>query len=115
MAVERVDDRRDVVDVVLAIGVERDDARGPATDREVDAGLERGALAQVDRVAEDDGATGACLLAGAVTRAIVDDDDRPARLDDGRDDTLDDAASFPPRSRSRCPAVHRETLHRTRR
>jgi len=60
---------------MLPIGVESDDKVGALSQRKRNAGLQRRALAQVDRMS-DDGC--ACLhgqIGGGVGRAVVDDDD----------------------------------------
>ena len=74
---------------VLAIGIERDEvARIGALQHVADAGLQSGALPQVDGVAHDDGSRCLGLRRGAVLRAVIDDDD----MGEGPAGLLDDAA-----------------------
>ena len=50
----RLDHDLDVVDLVLAVGVEGDDVAHPrVAEGELEAGLQRGALTEVERVAHD--------------------------------------------------------------
>ena len=59
---------------------------GPLRQRVVDAGLQRGALAEIERMLDDVGAGGAGDIGGVIPGAVVDHDDGVARaLDVGHD------------------------------
>ena len=62
---------------MLAVGVERDDDVGALLQRVVDAGLQRGALAEIDRMAHHGGSRGGPVRR-AVGRAVVDHHDMVA-------------------------------------
>ncbi len=59
---------------VLAVGVERDHDLGPGVDHQPVAGAQRRTAAAVDHVAGDDRAVLGGDVAGAVARAVVDDE-----------------------------------------
>lgn len=61
---------------MLAVGVERDERIRTLLQDVVDAGLQRGALAEVDRMPKDDRVCEQRDLAGAVGGAVIDHDDR---------------------------------------
>src|SRR5882724_1015184 len=61
---------------MLAVGVERDERIRTLLEGVVDAGLQRGALSEVDRMPDDDRACEQRDVAGAVAGAVIDHDDR---------------------------------------
>ena len=71
---------------MLAIGVEGDDHFRPLRQRVVDPGLQRRALAEVERMLDDDSPGHARRLRGRVARAVVHHDCGMARAPDIRDD-----------------------------
>ena len=60
---ERLEERRDLVGVVLPVGVERDDGVGACIEGVAEPGAQGGALAGVGDLAEDGGAGGLGLAA----------------------------------------------------
>ena len=85
---ERRDEARDLVRVVLPVGVEREDRVVPLVEREAEPGPERGALALVGHLADDPAPAASAFAAGVVRRAVVDDEAREVaerRLDDRAD------------------------------
>jgi hypothetical protein len=74
---------------VLAIGVERDHCVGPLAERIVDAGLQRCALTEVERMPENRSAGRKCTVGGVVVRAVVHDHDPIAGARDLGDNARD--------------------------
>ena len=73
---DRREQRRDGRGGMLAVGVERDERIRTPLEGVVDAGLQRGALSEVDRMPDDDRACEQRDVAGAVAGAVIDHDDR---------------------------------------
>ena len=67
---------------MLAVGIERDDHLGLLRQRVVDASLQRGALAEIERMADDRGARRVRRVGSRVARTVVDHDDGIARPSD---------------------------------
>ncbi len=99
---------------MLTVGIEGDDALGTLHQRVIDPGLQRGALAEVEGMGDDRGASRARVVGGRVARTIIDHNDRVTRAPDlehdagnyrpfvvGRDDHKD------VRSRDRIHRFHR--------
>ncbi len=61
-AEDRSEEGGDVLDAMLAVGIEGDDELGPALESEFDAGLQGRSLAAVDGVSQDVGRVGSCVL-----------------------------------------------------
>ena len=73
--VQRGDQPRDIRGPVLAVGIERHDDVGAVPQRQGDAGLQRGALPEIDRMTDDRRAGSGRGIAGPVARTVVDHDD----------------------------------------
>ena len=80
------EERRDLVRVVLAVGVEGDDRLGSGVEGVPEAATQGRALAGVGDLAQDGRPGGLGDRGGVVGRAVVDDDDRqvPERRRDHR-------------------------------
>ena len=80
-----INQRRDVVRIMLAIGIERDNDLGAFRERVVDAGLKACSLTAVDDVAQDVKVEALKALRCLVRRGVIDDDD----LEPMSNETLD--------------------------
>lgn len=74
---------------MLAVGVERDERICTLLEGVVDAGLQRGALSEVDRMPKDDRAGEQRDVAGAVGGAVIDYDDRVSGVANAGHDAAD--------------------------
>lgn len=75
MVDQGIDEPRDIGGTVLPVSIESHNVSGALLQRKFDAGLERGALPQIDRVGDDGGAGRERNLAGRVMGAVIDNDD----------------------------------------
>jgi hypothetical protein len=71
---DRLDEDRDLLGLVLPVGVQRHDDLGAEPERDVIADAERQAAAAADRQTRDERAGGAGGVGRPVLRAVVDDD-----------------------------------------
>ena len=74
LRVQRIDQPGDVGDAMLPVAVEGDDEIGALAQRILDAGLQAGALPQIDRMLDQGGAGLGGDPGGRVPRPVVDDD-----------------------------------------
>lgn len=75
---------------MLSIGIESHNVIGTLLQREVDAGLERSALPQIDRVRENSGAGRKRNLPRRVMGAVIDDNHAIASAHEIRNDRAED-------------------------
>jgi hypothetical protein len=73
LRVQRIDQPGNVRDAMLAVAVEGDDDVGALAQRKLDAGLQPGALPQIDRMLDHRGAGLGGDAGGRVPRPVVDD------------------------------------------
>ena len=85
-----VDQPRDIGGTVLSVGIESHNIIGTLLQREVDAGLQRGALPQIDRVRDNSGARRERNLSRRVMGAVIDDNHVIASPHQVRNDGAED-------------------------
>jgi len=85
-----VDQPRDIGGTVLSVGIESHNIIGTLLQREVDAGLERGALPRIDQVRDNGCAGGERNLPRPVMRAVINDNHAIASPHEVRNDGAED-------------------------
>ena len=85
-----VDQPRDIGGTVLSVGIESHNIIGTLLQREVDAGLERGALPRIDQVRDNGCAGGERNLPRCVMGAVIDDNHAIASAHEVRNDRAED-------------------------